>query len=150
MNIRISNDNDVDSNLLKLYIKGFKMHYENRKDIFIAKTDEELKNELIDVLKNPERIVLVIEIENAIIGYVEFKYTTKATKCILIDQIFIDNDCKRKGYGRMLIEEVTKFAKKNNCKRIELNCWSFNEDALKFYQKIGFIPQRIIFEKPVQ
>ena len=150
MNIRIANDNDIDSNFLKLYIEGFKMHYENRKDIFIAKTDEELKKELINVLKNPEKIVLVVEIENVIIGYVEFKYSTKATKCIFIDQIFIDNDYKRKGYGRILIEEVIKFAKGNNCKRIELNCWSFNEDALKFYQKIGFMQQRIIFEKPVQ
>ena len=146
----MANDNDVDSNLLNLYIEGFKTHYENRKDIFTAKTDEELKNDLINVLRNPEKIVLVIEVENAIIGYVEFKYSTKATKSIWIDEIFVDNDYKRKGYGRMLIEEVSKFAKKNNCKRIELNCWSFNENALKFYKNIGFIQQRIVFEKPVE
>ena len=41
MNIRIANDNDIDNNLLKLYIEAFNIHYENRKDIFIKKTDEE-------------------------------------------------------------------------------------------------------------
>ena len=149
MNIRVANANDIDSNLLKLYIEGFNMHYEKKKDIFVKKTNEELKNDLINDLKSTEEIILVIEINNIIIGYVKFKYNTKATKFIWIDEIVIDNDYKKKGYGKTLITEVTKFAKENNCKRIELNCWSFNEDALKFYEKIGFVQQRIIFEKEV-
>ena len=150
MNIRIANDNDIDSNLLKLYIEGYNLHYENRKDIFIKKTNVELKKDLINVLKSTEEIILVIENNNIIIGYVKFKYNTKATKSIWIDEIIIDNDYKKKGYGKMLITEVTKFAEKNNCKRIELNCWSFNRSALKFYEKTGFIQQRIVFEKEVQ
>ena len=81
--------------------------------------------------------------------FVKFKYTTKVTKSIWIDEIIIDDDYKKKGYGKKLIKEVTKFAEKHNCKRIELNCWFFNRDALKFYEKIGFIQQRIIFEKEV-
>ena len=149
MNIRVANANDIDSNLLKLYIEGFNMHYEKKKDIFVKKTKEELKNDLINTLKSTEEIILVIEINNIIIGYVKFKYNTKATKFIWIDEIVIDNDYKKKGYGKTLITEVTKFAKENNCKRIELNCWSFNEDALRFYEKIGFVQQRIIFEKEV-
>ena len=149
MNIRVANANDIDSNLLKLYIEGFNMHYEKKKDIFVKKTKEELKNDLINTLKSTEEIILVIEINNIIIGYVKFKYNTKATKFIWIDEIVIDNDYKKKGYGKTLITEVTKFAKENNCKRIELNCWSFNKDALRFYEKIGFVQQRIIFEKEV-
>ena len=149
MIIRIANDNDIDNNLLKLYIEGFNMHYEKRKDIFIKKTNEELKKDLINVLKSREKIILVIEVDNIIIGYVKFKYNIKTTRSIWIDEIIIDKDYQKKGYGKMLITEVTKFAEKNNYQRIELNCWSFNKDALKFYEKIGFTQQRIIFEKEV-
>lgn len=43
--------------------------------------------------------------------------------------------------------EIYKFAKDNYCKRVEFNCWNFNSDALEFYNKLGFIEQRIVFEK---
>lgn len=46
----------------------------------------------------------------------------------------------------MLIEEVKKEAKVINCNKIELNCWEFNENAMKFYEKIGLKTQRRIME----
>ena len=150
MNVRIANIKDIDNNLLKLYIAGFSMHYEKRKDIFAKKSDIELRKDLIYALKDPYEIILVIENNEKIVGYIKFKYKIKEPKAIWIDELVIDSNHKKKGYGKRLIEEVTLFAEKNNCKRIELNCWSFNEDALKFYEKIGFIQQRIIFEKEVQ
>lgn len=44
-------------------------------------------------------------------------------------------------------DEIHKFAKDNDCKRVKFNCWNFNSDALEFYNKLGFIEQRIVFEK---
>ena len=149
MIIRIANDNDIDNNLLKLYIEGFNMHYENRKDIFIKKTNEELKKDLINVLKSREKIILVIEVDNIIIGYATFQCKNKVSNSFWIDEIIIDENYRNQGYGKKLIDELSIFAKKHNCQRIELNCWSFNKDALKFYEKIGFTQQRIIFEKEV-
>ena len=37
--------------------------------------------------------------------------------------------------------------KENNCKKIEFNCWTFNENALAVYDHMGFKRQRIIYEK---
>lgn len=123
------------------------MHYENRKDIFVKRTNEKLRKDLINVLKNLDEIILVVENNDVIIGYVKFKYTTKVTKSIWIDEIIIDDDYKKKGYGKKLIKEVTKFAEKNNCKRIELNCWFFNRDALKFYEKLGLYNKELYLKK---
>lgn len=46
--------------------------------------------------------------------------------------------------------EIHKFVKDNDCKRVEFNCWNFNSDALEFYNKLGFIEQRIVFEKEIK
>lgn len=150
MLIREANKNDVDSNLLKLYIEGFNMHYSQRKDIFSNKEIEELKNNLINLLENLNEIIFVIDKNDDIIGYAALQFKDKTTKSIWIDEIIIDNNYRNNGYGKDLINEIFKFAKENDCQRIELNCWSFNADALKFYDKLGFKQQRVILEKEVK
>ena len=147
MNIRTAKICDIDNNLLKLYKKIFNMHYKERKDIFCEKSDDELRNDLVNILNSLDEIIWVIEIDNVIIGYIDFKFRTKVTKHIFINQIMIDDKYRGKGYGKKLIMELVQLAKKNNFERVELNCWSFNENALKFYEKMGFISQRVILEK---
>lgn len=150
MLIRKADKNDIDKNLLKLYIDGFYMHYNQRKDIFDNKETEDLKNNLIDMLENPNEVLFVIEKNGNIIGYAAVQIKDKTTKSIWIDEIIIDNNYRNTGYGKHLIDEILKFAKENKCQRIELNCWSFNDGALKFYDKLGFNQQRVILEKEVK
>lgn len=149
MNIRKVKEIDIENNLLDLYIKGFNMHYENRKDIFPKRTSEELKEDLIKRINNQEETIFVIEDNNKILGYTSIEIKNKVSKTIWINEIMVDTNHQNKGYGTLLINEIYKFAEENNAKRIELNCWSFNKEALKFYNKLGFKEQRIIFEKKV-
>ena len=74
----------------------------------------------------------------------------KVTKTIWIEEIIIDGNYRNKGYGKKMIEQINTFAKENECTRIELNCWSFNKNAINFYNKLGFAEQRVIFEKKVK
>lgn len=149
MNIRLANENDLNNNLLKLYIKGYNLHYENRKDIFTKRNEEDLKNDLVNMLNNPEEMILVANLNNIIVGYVAFVYKKRATKYVWIDEIIVDEKYKKHGYGTKLIREVEKYASINNCKRVELNCWAFNEEALKFYEKLGFTSQKVVLEKEI-
>ena len=50
----------------------------------------------------------------------------------------MDESKKGKGYGKLLMQEVKQIAKQKGISRIELNVWTFNEDAVKFYEKLGF------------
>ncbi len=150
MLIRQANKNDIEKNLLKLYIDVFYIHYNQRKDIFSNKDTEDLKNNLIDMLENPNEVLFVIDKNENIIGYAALQIQEKTTKSIWIEEIIIDKNYRNNGYGKRLIEEILKFAKENKCQRIELNCWSFNDVALKFYNKLEFNQQRVIFEKEVK
>ena len=56
---------------------------------------------------------------------------------IVIDDMCIDENQRNKGIGKFFFEEVKNFAKNTGAKNIELNVWEFNENAIKFYEKIG-------------
>ncbi len=149
MKIRKAEQCDINNNLLNLYIEGFNLHYELRKDIFFPKSKDELKDSLIEMLNSPNETIFVIDDNEKIIGYAITQFKDKATKAIWIDEIVIDLNYQNKGYGKILIDEICKYARQAKCVRVELSCWSFNSDAIEFYNKLGFIQQKVIYEKKI-
>ena len=75
-----------------------------------------------------------------------YKIKEKHTKKLDVDQLIISEKYRGKGLGKKLMNEVKNIALKNECDRIELNCWMFNENALAMYEHIGYNRQRIIYE----
>lgn len=70
MNIRRANINDIDNNLLNIFIDGFEFHLNGRKDIFDNnKKNDDLKKDLIDLIENKN--VLVAEKNNNIYEFIE-------------------------------------------------------------------------------
>lgn len=63
-----------------------------------------------------------------------------------VDQLVILEQYRGKGCGKKLMEEAKEIAKENDCDRIELNCWLFNDNALNMYEYIGYNKQRIIYK----
>lgn len=43
-----------------------------------------------------------------------------------------------KGYATKIIQNIKKIGLERNIHKIELNMWNFNENASKFYEKVGF------------
>ena len=48
-----------------------------------------------------------------------------------------------------LTYNMINFAKENNFTSVTLDVWNFNESALKFYEKIGFLPLKTLMEKQI-
>lgn len=70
----------------------------------------------------------------------------KDARILHIGKIVVDEKCRRKGIGKLMMKEINKISKKLKCDRIELNCWSFNEEAIEFYKAQGMKIQRLNFE----
>lgn len=149
MIIRKANLNDLDNNLLKIYIDGFRLHYNGRPDVFTNKFDSELKEDLIDTIKKDDSVI-VLEDENEIKGFLIYQIKERHSKTMWVDQLVVSEKDRHKGYGKILMNEIDKLAKKENCIRIEFCCWSFNNNAMNMYKHIGFDEQRVIFEKNVK
>lgn len=145
--IREATLNDLDIGLLDIFIEGYRYHQDGRIDIFPNISDEALKD---DLLKNFENLSTIVILDNdAIVGYLSYKIKEKHTKKLDVDQLVITKSYRGKGLGKKLMNEAKNIAIKNNCSRIELNCWMFNENALAMYEHIGFDRQRIIYEMPL-
>lgn len=68
------------------------------------------------------------------------------SKILYIEKIGVDKQKQRKGIGKLMMEELNRIAKRLNCNRIELNCWSFNKKAIKFYKAQNMKVQRLNME----
>ena len=125
MLIREVKDTDISKGLLNVFIEGFRYHYNGRPDIFSNKSDEELKEDLINSIMNDN--IMVLEDEDRIVGYIQYEIREKHAKTMWVDQLVIDKQCQKKGYGKLLLDKVIELAKQENCERIELECWAFKD-----------------------
>ena len=148
MKIREATINDLNNGLLKVFIEGYRYHQNGRPDVFADLSDEDLKKDLIKQFENLS--ILVITDNDIIIGYLAYKIKEKHVKKLDVDQLIITEKYRRKGLGKALMNEAKDIALKNNCDRIELNCWMFNEEAITMYEHIGFERQRIVYEMPLK
>ena len=146
MNIEIKEATikDIDKGLLEVFIEGYRYHQAGRPDIFANLSDEILKEDLI---RNFEKLSTLIICDNdTIVGYLSYVIKERHTKKLDVDQLVIMEQYRGKGFGKKLMDKVKEIALKNNCGRVELNCWLFNENALSMYEHIGYERQRIIYE----
>ncbi len=55
-----------------------------------------------------------------------------------ISHISVHPDARRKGVARQLVAAVVAEAERRDFTRIELDVWSFNQDARKVFRRLGF------------
>lgn len=132
------------------------LHYINRPDIFKRKSKNDMKEYGIENLESEEKKMIVAKDEINVYGVLIYKIkelkdhvNLKPSRTLWIEELNVDEMCRKKGIGKMLMLEAENIAKKLECERIELNCWQFNETAIKFYEEIGMITQRRILEKKI-
>ena len=59
---------------------------------------------------------------------------------IYIEDLFVDEAFRRRGFGGALLRYVAKLAKQRNCGRLEWSVLDWNEPAIDFYRKLGAVP----------
>ena len=49
--------------------------------------------------------------------------------------------------GKTLYDHVIAYAREQGCYNVTLNVWTCNPGAMKFYEAMGLVPQKIGMEK---
>jgi GNAT superfamily N-acetyltransferase len=60
---------------------------------------------------------------------------------IYIEDLFVNPEFRGKGLGKLIFSYIAKLAIQRNCGRVEWSVLTWNEQAIKFYKKIGASPK---------
>lgn len=80
------------------------------------------------------------------IAFIQYKEETPFTfprHYIIIDQISVNPHWKGKGIGRALVNQVVDVATRHGIDEIDAATWSFNQEAMSFFEAFGFKNQLV-------
>ena len=153
MEIRFAGPQDVGGILTLLQQIG-QLHHEGRPDIFRDQAQKYSASQVLALLDSSVTPVFVAVEDEKVLGYCFCKVKIYEHESVVydhtelfIDDLCVDESCRGQHIGTALYNEVLRYAKMRQCHNVTLNVWSFNENAMKFYESMGMKPQRIFMEK---
>jgi len=144
VNIRLCNINDK-INWIKLN-KAF-MTYEISDEGFWNKTDaisdEQFETIFEDALNRAELITMMIieDDEREAVGFANLMTIFSVWahgKALILDDLFLSEQYRGKGLGRIVMEFIKNYAKENGYKRLQLQSEFSNPNAHEFYTRLGY------------
>ncbi len=126
-------------------------HVENRPDI-IRSAPELSKKEFRQTIKDKKSLLFVAEVNGEVVGYSKSLIRTVGNEVwtpatfIFVYEMYVAPSFRYRGIANTMLDEIKKTAKEVGASKIELDVWSFNEAAIRLYEKSGFTPQRIKME----
>ena len=155
MIIRFAKENElVRVNELRKQVND--LHVEGKPEVFKAGFNDELRDHIYNIWDDPEQEIVVADLDGTICGFAVLHHIVKAATPFMyerdfidVDEFCVDKDYRRQGVASEMITFIRNYAKEKGFNRIELNMWEFNQDALAFYEAVGFKTYRRYMEMKV-
>lgn len=154
MMIRPAEDKDI-PRIMELLHQVLEVHASIRPDLFISGTSKYTEQELLAILHNENTPVFAAADENdRLIGYAfcvlqepEESNNMIPYRTVYIDDLCVDETCRGQQIGQKLYAYVRSYAKQKGCGYVTLHVWQGNDSALRFYEKAGLQPRKIMMEE---
>ena len=150
--IRMAKEKDIPK-ISDLLSQVCLVHHHGRPDIF--KIGRKYSREELQVmLTDAERPILVaVDEEDDVLGYCFCMFQQHNAhsvmtdiKTLYIDDLCVDEALRGRHVGKELYDAAVRLAKDHSCYNLTLNVWSCNPSAIKFYEAMVLIPQKIGME----
>ncbi|MBR4112361.1 MAG: GNAT family N-acetyltransferase [Ruminiclostridium sp.] len=154
MIIRKAKNSDLEG-IKSLLLQVLTVHHKGRPDIFKADCRKYTDEQILEIIADEKTPVLIAADEkDRVMGYAFCIFQQHVgsniltdIKTLYIDDLCVDENIRGQHIGSSLYNAVLDFARENSCYNVTLNVWSCNESAMKFYEKMGLVPQKIGMEK---
>jgi GNAT superfamily N-acetyltransferase len=88
----------------------------------------------------PDFHCLVAEANGEVVGllvYYFVPFTYRAKPNMIIKELYVDQEHRSKGVGKLLMKAVAKEAKRSGCGMIKWYVAKWNQRGIQFYEKLG-------------
>jgi GNAT superfamily N-acetyltransferase len=97
----------------------------------------------LEISADKNNFLAVVELDNKVIGTCHLtlmiSLAIQASKRMNIEAVRVDDEFRGKGIGVWMLRKAIEFAKENEVKIIQLTTNKKRSEALRFYQKLGFV-----------
>ena len=152
MEIRFAEAKDV-TGILALLRQVGQVHHQGRPDIFRKGAQKYGASQVLAMLNSSKTPIFVAVEGEKVVGYGFCQVKIYENDPVIadhtevyIDDLCVDENCRGQGIGQAIYKEIIRYAKMRKADSITLNVWCCNENAMKFYEKLGFQPQKIGME----
>lgn len=153
MKIRRAGEPDIES-LVALNAVVQELHVAARPEVFVRPAEGAVAAWFGEVLRNDAARVWIAEFEGEAVGYLlafdeerPANPFAGAQRWLEIDQVAVVDAARRYGVARRLIEAAIADAEARGMDRFELAAWTFNDRARVAFEKLGFAPKMVRFER---
>lgn len=141
----------------EIYMQLHEIHVKNRPDVYrkIAKPTTDKAWGFEASLDDDNIIMLGAEIDSKVVGFSRVILRNPMNSVLAprifaqVDEIAVDIKYRRKGIGKALYQESVSRAKAHGATSVELKVWSFNREAIAFYQSLGMKIQNFTMEQTI-
>ena len=142
--VRRAEEKDAEKTM-KLLSEVLELHAKLRPDIFISGRTKYTREQLHDIFRDDETPVFVAEDDSGeVVGYAfcvmkqpPFSTNMRPVRTLYIDDLCVDENCRGQHVGTLLFDYVKQYAKEQGCYDVTLNVWEGNDNARRFYEKMG-------------
>ena len=154
MNIRRATEKDI-GGINKLLFQVHRIHAEGRPDIFRLGNKKYNDDELRAIISDDSTPIFVaVDDEQQVLGYafciyeeVKNNISLMDRKTVYIDDLCVDATLRGQHIGTALYEHVLEESKREGCVAVTLNVWCLNAGAMRFYEKLGMKPLKVVMEE---
>lgn len=141
--------------ILDLLVQVDMVHHNGRPDIFKGPATKYSDGQLEKIISDSSTPVFVCVDSNDVpLGHAFCVHKQVVGDSVLtdirtlyIDDICVDSAARGRHVGKTLYDAVISYAREQGFYNVTLNVWSCNPTALKFYEAMGLVPQKIGMEK---
>ena len=129
------------------------VHSQGRPDLFKQNAKKYTNAQLAMLLASPNNYIFVAELNGIVVAYCFCERQNRGGNIfydkpsLYIDDLCVDQNYRGQKIGESIFKHVQNFAKENGFYDITLNVWNLNKGAIKFYEKMGLKPLKIVLEK---